>query len=225
MSPPSGVTPCFLMRASIWCGMANSCRLSDRTPGRSRSHVSRRSWASAFDQAAPGFLGVAASDLLDRSVPLTDVWARGADELAERLAAVPLAAAAGLLEESLLHRVGAAQACDPLVIHLLRELGQRHGHTPNVTSLARRFDVSERTLRRRCAAAIGYGPKTLARILRFRRALRLILQKQPLVATAQLAGYVDQAHLTHEFHCLAGAAPGTLYDPPRLVISANGCPI
>jgi transcriptional regulator GlxA family with amidase domain len=98
------------------------------------------------------------------------------------------------------------------------------GRPISTRRLARRFDVSERTLRRRCTAAIGYLPKTLDRILRFRRLLRLVLQRQPLVATAQLAGYVDQAHLTHEFHRLAGAAPGTLYDRPRLVISANGCP-
>lgn len=169
--------------------------------------------------AAPGYLGVAASELVDRSVPLVELWGRSAEELEERLAESP-SSAPRLLEDAL--RVRESAPVDPLVRRMLCELSPRDGRTPNVTSLARRLDVSERTLRRRCASAIGYGPKTLDRILRFRRALRLITAKVPLVETAHLAGYVDQTHLTHEFQRLAGAAPGQLTRSTEVVISSNG---
>ena len=71
-------------------------------------------------------------------------------------------------------------------------------------------------MRRRCHAAVGYGPKTLQRVLRFRRFVSRIdaYPKNPkypkypksaksldildLAAIAAEAGYVDQAHLTRE---------------------------
>ena len=63
--------------------------------------------------------------------------------------------------------------------------------------LAGELALSERTLRRRFDAAFGYGPKTLDRILRFQRFLKL-LRGAPNGSTAGLAmeaGYADQAHL------------------------------
>ena len=54
--------------------------------------------------------------------------------------------------------------------------------------------VSERALRRRVTAAVGYGPKRLARVLRLRRALALAGAGSPLADAAYEAGYADQAH-------------------------------
>jgi hypothetical protein len=54
-------------------------------------------------------------------------------------------------------------------------------------------------------AAFGYGPKRLARIQRFQRALALA--RAGTAAGADLAaatGYADQAHLCREVHALAG---------------------
>jgi len=127
-----------------------------------------------------------------------------------------------VLEAALLVRADTAPGLDPLVAELLRQLTRHHVHAPSLLELAQRLDVSERTLRRRCANAIGYGPKTLVRILRFRHALTLLRSKVSLTQTAQLAGYGDQAHLTHECQRLAGDAPGHLAKLPQLVISSNG---
>jgi AraC-like DNA-binding protein len=53
--------------------------------------------------------------------------------------------------------------------------------------------------------AVGYGPKTLARILRFRRLQALA--PAPLAELALDAGYADQAHMTAEVTRLAGVPP------------------
>ena len=61
-------------------------------------------------------------------------------------------------------------------------------------------------------AAVGYGPKTLERVLRFRRFLDLAAREPAagLAGLAAAAGYADQAHLTRECGRLAGAPPGRL---------------
>ncbi len=73
--------------------------------------------------------------------------------------------------------------------------------------------MSERQFRRRCLAAAGYGPKTLHRILRFRRFVaRIDAADAPadLSRIAAEAGYADQAHLTRESVRLAGLPPAAL---------------
>ena len=77
-----------------------------------------------------------------------------------------------------------------------------------VDRLADDLGLSERQLRRRCRAGVGYGPKTLQRILRFRRFLRG--DRTDLGRAALEAGYSDQAHLTRECRRLTGLSPSSL---------------
>ena len=74
-----------------------------------------------------------------------------------------------------------------------------------VDRLADDLGFSDRQLRRRFDAAVGYGPKTLQRVLRLRRFLG-----GPRTGIAMAAidvGYADQAHLTRECRALTGLAP------------------
>jgi transcriptional regulator GlxA family with amidase domain len=73
-------------------------------------------------------------------------------------------------------------------------------------------DLSPRQLRRRFRAATGYGPKTLERILRFRRFVADADARPDdgLASLALNAGYADQAHLTRECTRLAGLSPARL---------------
>jgi AraC-like DNA-binding protein len=83
----------------------------------------------------------------------------------------------------------------------------------NVTDIGAALAVSERQLRRRFDQAVGYGPKTLQRILRFRRVLGQLTaapQATDLADLAFRAGYADQAHLTRETTKLAGVPPAAL---------------
>ena len=80
-----------------------------------------------------------------------------------------------------------------------------------VRGLTDEFGWSERTLRRRCRQAFGYGPKTLERILRFQRFLRFLSNgRAPLAVLALEAGYADQAHLAREARRLSGQSPSAL---------------
>jgi AraC-like DNA-binding protein len=78
-----------------------------------------------------------------------------------------------------------------------------------VRILTQATGLSERTLRRRCLDAFGYGPKTLDRILRFQRFLSLApdIDKLGLSAVALEAGYADASHLVHEAQELSGLTP------------------
>jgi AraC-like DNA-binding protein len=80
-------------------------------------------------------------------------------------------------------------------------------------AVAAEVGLSERQFRRRCQAAAGYGPKTLQRVLRFQRFVRL-LDAAPappdLAAVAAQVGYADQAHLTRECSDLSGLTPANL---------------
>jgi AraC-like DNA-binding protein len=94
-------------------------------------------------------------------------------------------------------------------------------------AVAAEVGLSERQFRRRSQAAAGYGPKTLQRVLRFHRFVRL-LDAAPapsgvhasapahasappdLAALAAQAGYADQAHLTRECSALSGLTPAAL---------------
>jgi AraC-like DNA-binding protein len=85
-----------------------------------------------------------------------------------------------------------------------------HGWT--VTEVAAELGISVRSLHRDVVHWTGFPPKALARLLRFRRALRR-LRNEPsrlLTALAHEAGYADQAHMTREFRMFAGTPPSTL---------------
>jgi AraC-like DNA-binding protein len=74
-----------------------------------------------------------------------------------------------------------------------------------VEAVAAELGVSARQLHRRVSVAVGYGPKMLQRVLRFRRLQALA--PAPLVELALDAGYADQAHMTSEVTRLAGVSP------------------
>ena len=102
-------------------------------------------------------------------------------------------------------------AVQAAVVKLL-DPGQR------VDELATTLGFSERQLRRRFLAAIGYGPKTLQRVLRLRRflaAAELDGAFDGLAAVAVGAGYADQAHLARDCRALTGRTPAQLVGTRR----------
>jgi AraC-like DNA-binding protein len=80
--------------------------------------------------------------------------------------------------------------------------------------VARTLGMSERQLLRRCQAGAGYGPRTLQRVLRFRRFVSALdsgpLPSGGLARAATAAGYADQPHLSRECLRLSGLTPRAL---------------
>lgn len=77
-------------------------------------------------------------------------------------------------------------------------------------ALARESGLSERSLRRHSVEAFGYGPRTLARVLRFGRFMDAMRARrpEPLAELAHALGYADQAHMSREVAAFSGCAPG-----------------
>jgi AraC-like DNA-binding protein len=149
--------------------------------------------------AAGSALGVPAADLADLSVDAEEVLGRGATE---RVAEGGLPALLDLVRERL-------QPVDPIT--RAAALAMARPET-RVGTLGAELGLSERQLRRRFLDAVGYGPKTLGRVLRFQHFLQLI-GRDGAVDLARLAldaGYADQAHLTREARRLSGRTPAEL---------------
>jgi len=151
--------------------------------------------------SGPGVLGLPASELVDRQVPLDALWpaalVRPLAEAADPLAALE-AAAARRWQEPDRAMVALAQAA-------------RRGMPVGV--FAERCGLSARQLQRRSNLAFGYGPKTLHRVFRLQRAVALARGGRPFASVSADAGYADQAHLAREVRAMAGVPLGRLLNP------------
>ncbi|QES44511.1 AraC family transcriptional regulator [Streptomyces venezuelae] len=155
--------------------------------------------------AAPAFLGVPAHELRDQRQELADLWsAAEARRLTERVddADDPVA----VLEAVAAERAARAEPPDPVLAHVVASLEAGH----SVARTAAVLGINARQLHRRSLPAFGYGPKTLARVLRLQRALALARDGMSYADTAAVAGFADQAHLARDVKELTGVPLGTL---------------
>jgi AraC-like DNA-binding protein len=160
---------------------------------------------------AGAVFGMPASELLDIRVPLEDVLGSRASEFSDRLGEAADHEAEYLLLEGFVAAAIADRSPDPLVLAATRRLGFPGSR---VDELADALGISERQLRRRFHQAVGYGPKTLDRILRFRRLVdqaRAVSDGEvDLARVAADLGYADQAHMTRDSVRLTGMPPAQL---------------
>jgi AraC-like DNA-binding protein len=165
--------------------------------------------------AAPSLLGPPAVELRDTRVTLDQLWGRAGAELAERTLAAPSPAARlAVMVAGLTARLDDAGRPDPLVVAAVARLEADPAAAARVSGLGPALGLGERQLRRRFLAGVGYGPKTLARVLRFQRLLALLRDDRParpgLAEVAVQAGYAEQAHMTAECVRLAARSPAAL---------------
>jgi AraC-like DNA-binding protein len=160
-----------------------------------------------FRPSAGGqLLRVPLSEILNQRVPLSDLLPPAAGRLPPTLD-----------PEEAVHRVldltgglvvdGAPDPAMARAAVLLRDPAAR------AEAVAAEVGLSERQFRRRSQAAAGYSPKTLQRVLRFHRFVRLLDAAPPppdLAALAAQGGYADQAHLTRECSAFSGFTPANL---------------
>ncbi|MCD0442011.1 AraC family transcriptional regulator [Glycomyces sp. A-F 0318] len=148
---------------------------------------------------------VPASAVRDAQPALTEVWGSDAGRLKDRLADEPDPwRIAGRLAEALRARA-ARFAPDPVALAVAEALDRPR--PPAIGAMARELGFSERQLRRRVIAAVGYGPKVLEQILRFRRAVSLAGADPDWARVAAEQGYADQAHLSRQVRRWSGRTP------------------
>ena len=201
----------------VWSGTGLFVRGADTRPHAIGSFPERTFVVARFRPgAAARVLGLHGADLADARVGVSELWGRAEMErLESQLAACASPdEAAALLEDVVAARV--REPPDPLVEAVVAAL-QARPERLRVGTLAAHLGFSERQLLRRCTDALGYGPTTLARILRFQR-FRSVATRRPDLGLAELAalvGYADQPHLTRECVRLGGETPAALVGRPR----------
>lgn len=148
-----------------------------------------------------GLLGLPLHQITNQRVAISELWGHRANRVEDALrdARDPLATLLALCE-------GAEP--DRQMQRLFRLLeGQE---AVRVTELAATLGFSERSLRRRCHDAFGYGAKTLDRILRLQRFLRVAPNHIGITSAALEAGYSDAPHLARDTQQLTDLSPCAL---------------
>jgi AraC-like DNA-binding protein len=158
-----------------------------------------------YPGTAPALLGVPAHELRDTRVELAELWPVAQ---VRRLTAIVEHAPDPMsgLEAAARQRAAESVPPDPVLPLIVSSL--RAGRA--VAEIADELELGPRRLHRMSLAAFGYGPKTLARVLRMQHALALARGGTPFAGTAARAGYADQAHLAREVREFAGMPLGQL---------------
>lgn len=162
--------------------------------------------------AAGALFGMPATELSDDKIPLRDVWRQWSDDVSDRVRdRSSLRLKLAEIERQIARRCVTLERPDPLVSHMLSWLS-RHRAT-RIDRLALTMAISERQLRRRFSASVGYSPQMFHGILRFQRVLAMA-KRHPdrrLDELAVAAGYADQPHMTREVARFARATPGSVF--------------
>ena len=161
---------------------------------------------------AGALVGGPASRLDPRPVPLRLLRGPEIRPLEDRLRAADTPAAErGVLEHGVGRLLEGGGEPDPAVLEAARRLA---AGPAGVERVAAGVGLTPRELRRRFHEHVGYGPKALERVLRFRRFVRRLEAVAAgcvsLAGIAATLGYADQAHLGRECLRLSGSTPRAL---------------
>lgn len=160
---------------------------------------------------ARALFGLPAGALASTVVHLDALLGRRASELVDRLLGAPgWPDRFRILDDVLAQLVTDVPERSPEVSWAWHRLATTRGSI-EVTALAEEIGWSRRHLGERFRAELGLTPKVAARVLRFDWACSLV-KRSPRPSLAELAatcGYFDQAHMTRDWHDLAGCAPST----------------
>lgn len=188
--------------------------------------------------AASAFLRLPAHELAGRRVALRDIIGRRATAFEAMIREARSASEAGSLFLERVGRFAASRpASDRLAPAIWRELFRvRDRRRLTLREVARRLDLSERSLRRRSLDYFGHAPDRLGAIARLQLFLAAVRSApaeglaESLAELAALAGYADQAHLTRECRRFTGLTPAMvrrglapgLADPFKTDAAARG---
>lgn len=175
--------------------------------------------------------GLPMQALSNRTVGLDALFGTEAERLASRLHdAAGWEARFAVVDGFVAERVARAGAPPAGVAHAWRRLCESEGRT-EIGALAREIGCSRKYLVSSFREHVGLPPKSVARVMRFERAVRLLGRAGPDVRWSDLAlgcGYYDQAHFIRDFRQFAGATPGAFlrargdgFPPPDDAASAG----
>jgi AraC-like DNA-binding protein len=153
--------------------------------------------------------GVPMDSLANAVIELDDLLPREDASLVEQLGNTPAwSARFGLLERFLLRRLAVSVAA-PAPVEWAWDRLEESGGRVDLAALAGEIGWSPRHFIARFRDAVGLAPRTVARILRFQRAMNLLTRPgvTSLSRVALEAGYYDQSHFNRDFGEFAGTTP------------------
>lgn len=173
---------------------------------------------------APSLMGLPASELLNMSVPLSDVWSRAETAPFARIADEPsLPARMSAMQKAVRDRLANSSPVDNTTTAAIQWVA-RHPRG-RVEELSRLLGLSSRQIQRRFTAAVGYGPKLFQSVLRFQRLLYSAARAGAPANLARFAAdtdYADQAHMTREVQRFSGNPPSVLLQSSRCTLRLSG---
>lgn len=155
------------------------------------------------------WLGQDLSGLADRIIALADALGDGVLALRQRLLDTPdIAQRFELVERWLIARLNPRAVVHPAVRWAVDRIAASGGHV-SVDALARQTGYTRKHLALLFQRQVGFGPKALARVHRFKSALALLgaVDEVPWATLAAQCGYYDQSHLVRDFRAFSGYAP------------------
>jgi AraC-like DNA-binding protein len=225
LDPPVRIAPDGVVELVFHYRDPTRVRLAGEEPAtqpRSSAVTLTRRFAEICPSASAGFLSVRfrpwgahaflrfpVSELADRVVAADELWP-GCRELEERLAAATtVGSRVALVQGFLLARLRNDRRIDaePLV----RAVWRRGGDV-RVAELCAELGLTERTLERTFAAAVGVPPKSFIRLSRFLHACSRLRSGgcTSLTRLAHDCGYYDQAHFVADVRAFSGMTPREL---------------
>lgn len=153
-----------------------------------------------------------AEDCADRVLPLSDLLGDGVLDLRQRLLECrSVRQRFALVEDWLLKRLHPGFETSSLARWAVQRIESSSGKA-SVDELCRQAGVSRRHLGQVLRRDVGLGSKALARVHRFKTALRWLgaVERVPWSELAAHCGYYDQSHLIRDFRTFSGLSPGEL---------------
>ena len=163
----------------------------------------------------PEVFGVPASELVDRIVPLQDLWSRDdVESLLVSLARLDIRRCMSALKAELVARIGQPTRCETVGQTASRLIRLRAGRV-SIDEMARSYGFSRQQFGRRFLAGTGMPPKLFARITRFQALVNVLLSTDVSrwASVSPSIGFYDQAHMINEFRAFAGSSPTVFFRP------------
>jgi AraC-like DNA-binding protein len=159
------------------------------------------------------FITIPAAAMENKAIPLEELFGQEGVQLEQEvLQATDTVGRIKIVEDFLRHRLTTPEAIDRIVQSSLSIMLALNGQL-SVGELSRQVNINRRQLERRFSTVIGLSPKQLAKIIRLKATLNLMLNRQftSLTALAQEGAYYDQAHFIKDFKEFTGMSPRKFY--------------
>lgn len=159
--------------------------------------------------AARRILGCPAAALSDQSCEASDVTGAWLTQLRDRTENSPTPDRRGLIDQAMRRAWTDGERNSGVraeVVQAWRRLAASGGRM-KVSEVATEVGLSERRLAALFSAETGRSPKTVAQLIRFERAVRLLKDHRGLAEVGARCGFSDQSHLDRAFRRFAGCSP------------------